>query len=267
MAMADGKARHHQQPYQDVEAANPRVEKPREPHTFGGLGSSQYDSAWERDIRLGFIRKVYGILTTQLLVMFGGVLLFTENSAVKQYVQENPATLWIAYVLMIALMCTLVCCDGPRRKVPMNYILLGAFTLCATYLTGVVSSFYETNVVLLAMVMTLGCVIGLTLFAFQTKIDFTMYGGAIFAAFVVLMLFGFILWFFRTPFMNTLYAALGAIIFCVYIVYDTQLIIGGRHKKYKISEDEYIFAALNLFLDVFNLFLFLLALLGGGRRR
>merc|ERR1711934_769023 len=160
----------------------------------------------------------------------------------KQYVQENPATLWIAYVLMIALMCTLVCCDGPRRKVPMNYILLGAFTLCATYLTGVVSSFYETNVVLLAMVMTLGCVIGLTLF-------------------------GFILWFFRTPFMNTLYAALGAIIFCVYIVYDTQLIIGGRHKKYKISEDEYIFAALNLFLDVFNLFLFLLALLGGGRRR
>ena len=29
-------------------------------------------------------------------------------------------------------------------------------------------------------------------------------------------------------------------------VYDTQLIIGGRHKKYKISEDEYIFAALNL---------------------
>ena len=53
--------------------------------------------------------------------------------------------------------------------------------------------------------------------AAQTKIDFTMYGGAIFAAFVVLMLFGFILWFFRTPFMNTLYAALGAIIFCVYI--------------------------------------------------
>lgn len=44
--------------------------------------------------------QVYGILTTQLLVMFGGVLLFTENSAVKQYVQENPATLWIAYVLM-----------------------------------------------------------------------------------------------------------------------------------------------------------------------
>ena len=66
-------------------------------------------------------------------------------------------------------MCTLVCCDGPRRKVPMNYILLGAFTLCATYLTGVVSSFYETNVVLLAMVMTLGCVIGLTLFAFQVR--------------------------------------------------------------------------------------------------
>jgi len=34
---------------------------------------------------------------------------------------------------------------------------------------------------------------------------------------------------------------------------DTQLLIGGRHKKYTLSEDEYIFAALALFLDIFNL--------------
>lgn len=70
-------------------------------------------------------------------------------------------------VLRIVLICTLVCCGDMRRKVPHNYLLLGAFTLCATYLAGVVSSFYETQVVLLAMGATFLTVVGLTLFACQ----------------------------------------------------------------------------------------------------
>ena len=44
-----------------------------------------------------------------------------------------------------------------------------------------------------------------------------------------------------------LYATLGAMIFSVYIVFDTQLIIGGKY--YAIDPEEYIFAALNLYLD------------------
>ena len=69
----------------------------------------------------------------------------------------------------IVLICTLVCCGDMRRKVPTNYLLLGAFTLCATYLAGVVSSFYDTQVVLLAMGATFLTVIGLTIFACQVS--------------------------------------------------------------------------------------------------
>lgn len=42
-----------------------------------------------------------------------------------------------------------------------------------------------------------------------------------------------------------------------YIVIDTQLMLGGKH-QYEINEEEYVFAALNLYLDIINLFLFLL---------
>ena len=49
-----------------------------------------------------------------------------------------------------------------------------------------------------------------------------------------------------------------------YIVFDTQLMMGGQH-KYSISPEEYIFAALNLYLDIINLFLYLLMIIGGGR--
>ncbi len=41
------------------------------------------------------------------------------------------------------------------------------------------------------------------------------------------------------------YGALGAIIFSMFIVYDTQLMLGGKH-KYAIDPEEYVFAALNL---------------------
>ena len=61
------------------------------------------------------------------------------------------------------------------------------------------------------------------------------------------------------------YASLGAFIFSMYIVYDTQLMMGGKH-KYSVSPEEYIFAALNLYLDIINLFLFILRIIGSSRK-
>ena len=57
------------------------------------------------------------------------------------------------------------------------------------------------------------------------------------------------------------YGSLGALVFSLYIVYDTQLMMGGKH-KYALSPEEYIFAALNLYLDVVNLFRYVLILVG-----
>ena len=40
--------------------------------------------------------------------------------------------------------------------------------------------------------------------------------------------------------MNLLYASLGALVFSLYLVFDTQLMLGGSH-KYSISPEEYIY--------------------------
>ena len=61
-----------------------------------------------------------------------------------------------------------------------------------------------------------------------------------------------------------IYASLGALLFSCYLVFDTQMMMGGKH-KYSISPEEYIFAALNLYLDIINIFLYILALVGGSR--
>ena len=54
----------------------------------------------------------------------------------------------------------------------------------------------------------------------------------------------------------TLYALAGSLVFCIYIIYDTYLITR------KLGYDDYIVAAIELYLDMLNLFLFLLSLLG-----
>lgn len=49
-----------------------------------------------------------------------------------------------------------------------------------------------------------------------------------------------------------------------YLIIDTQMIMGGTHRQ-QISSEEYIFAALTLYLDIVNIFLYLLQLLSAAQ--
>lgn len=86
-------------------------------------------------------------------------------------------------------------------------------------------------------------------------------GGLLYVLLLVLVTFGIIAAIMHDKVLNIVYASLGALLFSFYLVFDTQLMIGGDHKL-SISPEEYIFAALNLYLDVVNLFLYILALVG-----
>ena len=126
-------------------------------------------------------------------------------------------------------------------------------------------AFYRAEEVMMALGITVVLVLGLTLFALQTKIDFTACGGILFVALLSLMLFGICMWFFpNSKTVNIVYASLGAFIFSIYIIFDTQLMMGGKH-KYSLDPEEYIFASLNLYLDIINLFLYILSIIGNSR--
>merc|ERR1711910_178820 len=163
------------------------------------------------------------------------------------------------------LMIALVCVPSIRRKTPHNMIFLGLFTLCEGWLIGAICSTYQVEEVLIAVGMTAGVVFALTLFAMQTKIDFTAWGGALLCILVVFCLAGFVALFFpQTRTVRLVFAIIGAIIFSLYIVFDTQMMMGGNH-KYSLDPEEYVFAALNLYLDIINLFLYILQIIGASR--
>ena len=79
---------------------------------------------------------------------------------------------------------------------------------------------------------------------------------------LVLIMFGIITIFWRNPIVQLIYACMGALIFSIYLIYDTQLVIGKGQFSYSL-DDAYL-AAIQLYLDVINLFLFILQILGGG---
>ncbi|CAG7726349.1 unnamed protein product [Allacma fusca] len=216
----------------------------------------------EASIRQGFIRKVYGILMVQLLVTTGFISLFTFYEPIGTWTRTNPMFFYAVLILSLAMIIALTCCEGVRRKSPTNIICLMVFTTAEGFLLGSATSTFSATSVLLAAAITVAICLALTLFSFQTKFDFTGMGPYLFVALIVFVIFGIVAFFF--PILNTFYACLGALLFSFYLVFDTQLLLGGKH-KYSISPEEYIFAALSIYLDIINIFLYILQLVDSAR--
>jgi FtsH-binding integral membrane protein len=62
----------------------------------------------------------------------------------------------------------------------MNFIFLGIFTMAQSFMLGIVSASYAKEEIFLAVGITAAVCLALTIFAFQTKIDFTLFGGEFF---------------------------------------------------------------------------------------
>ncbi|VAH84995.1 unnamed protein product [Triticum turgidum subsp. durum] len=118
------------------------------------------------------------------------------------------------------------------------------------------------KVILEAAILTMVVVLSLTAYTFwavKKGKDFSFLGPFLFASLVMLLVFGFIQILFPLgKLSHMIYGALAALIFSGYIVYDTGNII----KRY--TYDEYVWAAVSLYLDIINLFLALLTLFRAG---
>ena len=214
------------------------------------------------NLRNGFIRKVYAILFMQFAVTSIFCMIFCLNQKAQDWCKTPTAYafMWANLAVLIITEIALICCEGVRRKHPLNLIVLGVFTVSMSFFVGIVASTYEPEAVLAAAGTTALIVLALTLFSFQTKWDFTGSAPYLFVILVIFLIFGIFASIFRNEVVNIVYASLGVLIFSMYLVYDTQLLIGG--KKYQISEEEYVFAALTIYIDVIQIFLYLMELFG-----
>ncbi|XP_010576173.1 PREDICTED: protein lifeguard 3-like [Haliaeetus leucocephalus] len=97
----------------------PGMTMPTMPIRFGddgiGDGSPLQSADWDdRKVRHTFIRKVYAIISLQLLVTVGIIAVFTFVSPVRSFVQRNVAIYYASYAVFLVTYLVLACCQGPR---------------------------------------------------------------------------------------------------------------------------------------------------------
>ena len=220
------------------------------------------ESLTEKEDKLGFVKKVYGIISAQfILTMLLCVIPFVSDSARDWMLSYGGQ--WLAIcscIVALMIACVIACVKPLARKTPHNYLLLTAFTLTFGYSVAAICAWYSPDVVLTAAGLTACIVLGLTLFAFSGIADFTILAGmlvvllfASLAFMIVTLIVGFY------SYIGWCY--LGVFLYGLYLVIDTSIIMGG--KRYKMFMDEYVLCAMILYIDMIMIFLYILRILGG----
>ncbi|KAJ4969423.1 hypothetical protein NE237_016124 [Protea cynaroides] len=210
------------------------------------------------ELRWAFIRKIYCIITLQLLLTVAVAAVVVSVPPISRFFVSTGAGLALYIVLIIMPFIVLCPLYYYYQRHPVNMLLLAVFTISIAFAVGLTCAFTSGKVILESAILTSVVVLSLTLYTFwavRRGHDFNFLGPFLFGAILVLMVFALIQILFPLGKLSVMiYGALASIIFCGYIVYDTDNLI----KRY--SYDEYIWASVSLYLDIINLFLSLLTL-------
>eukprot|EP01083_Nonionella_stella_P164097 542116_1 len=202
-----------------------------------------------------FLRKVYLILLSQLTLttFVSCVCMYVEF--VRVFCLQNIWLFWFGIILSFVF---LIAMFWKHDTYPTNIYLLFGFTLVESYIIGVVCAIYvavgQQTAVLQAFLLTIVITVSLTVFTIQSSINFSFLRGFLFAMlwvliafFIINMIFGFQ--------MQFLISLVGAIVFSLFIVFDTYRIWKSNEFDHEYG---YIDASISLYLDIINLFLCLL---------
>lgn len=217
-------------------------------------------SKLDNTLRWGFIRKVYGIISAQLVLTAVVAAIIMFNHPVRSFVTGSLAfQIVVAILPLIGLIPLYIY----QRNHPTNLILLGLWTACLSIGVGTACTLYQPFIVLEAVVLTASIVVGLTAYTFYAArkgANFSYMQPLLFNCLLALVIWSFFQLFFPPgPVQQTIFGLLGAILFSAYIVLDTDNLI----QRYDL--DQYIWAAVSLYLDILNLFLKVLQLMGNRR--
>ncbi|XP_071347052.1 protein lifeguard 1 isoform X2 [Trachinotus anak] len=217
------------------------------------IASSAFD---DKTVRRGFVRKVFSILTLQLLFTFSVVCVFTFSNVVKRAVQINLWPYITSVIIFFVVTFSLSCCKSFSRRHPWNIVGLVVVTLSLSYMVGTIASFHRTTAVVITMGVTLAISLAIIAFSAQTRYDFTVCHGIGLVLAVDLLMFGIFSTFYYSHMLDIVYGCLGALLYALFLMIDCQLMMGMM--SHRLDPEEYINAALIIYLDIILIFLYLL---------
>jgi len=189
----------------------------------------------------------------QLITATAFMSMATFHEPTRIILKSHPCLSIITSIITLGILIALACSEYLRRKSPVNYIFLFLITLALSFLLAVSVSQYYPNQVLLALgIATIIC-FALIIFALQTKIDFTVMGSFLMVAIIILLVASTVVILIPGKLMTFITACVGSIIYSMYLIYDTQIMVGSNH-RYSITPREYILGVLAIYIDIINIF-------------
>jgi FtsH-binding integral membrane protein len=210
--------------------------------------------------RATLVRRTYGLVFLSIIVTVLGSAFAMTQPALMEAVVRHP------FISFIALFIPLMMAQRNAREFPRNIILTFLFTFVegvflAPFL--VAANQAAPGVVGQAAVLTLGTFGVLSLYAVLSRRDFSAWGSFFMIGLVVLFIAMLINAFVGSAAGGLWIAAVGVFVFAGLLVYDTWRIV--RSGQY--GPDDYVFAAVSIYLDLINMFIMILSLLSGSRDR
>ncbi|MBF0621504.1 MAG: Bax inhibitor-1/YccA family protein [Magnetococcales bacterium] len=201
--------------------------------------------AFSAEQAIAYLKQVYVLLGASLFLAVAAGWVGMQAS----FAHEHP------FVLMfMQLGAVFLAMKVPHPATLFLFTGLSGFALgplIAVYVNAGMSA-----VVGQAAFMTAGGFLGLSAYAMTTKKDFSRWGGILFAGVIAVLVGGVVNMFLQSSALMFAMSAAGSVIFSALILFDTQQL---RNNPWAIPPTV---GALTLYLNIINLFIFLLQLMG-----
>ena len=199
--------------------------------------------------RLAFIKKVYTLLAMSM-----------GSAAVGAYLGSGPLLLLVApnmmlfFILQFAL---IFFASFASRRPGLNMVALFSFTTVSGLTLGPLLYQVGPSIAAEAFALTAITFAGLSLYVVYSKKDFSFMSGFLMTGLIVVIVGGLLnMFFIQSGMMHFVMSGASVLLFSGFILYDTSNIL-----RY-YGTDEYVSATLALYLDILNLFIALLSILG-----
>jgi FtsH-binding integral membrane protein len=206
--------------------------------------------------RATLVRRTYSLVLVSVLVTIVGVSFALSQPSVLQAVAQHPI------IAFLAALAPLFVAGRMKAAFPMNI----GFVLLFNFAIGVMISpaifFYgsrQPGLIGQAAVLTIGAFGILTLYAFVSRRDFSAWGGFLIVGLWVLIGTMFLNLFFQNTAVDLWLASVAVLLFSGLLLYDT-----WRLRNF-YGPDDYVGAAVQIYLDLLNIFMAVLRVMGNRR--
>jgi FtsH-binding integral membrane protein len=206
--------------------------------------------------RATLVRRTYSLVLASIVITMTGTWFALTNETILQAVAAHP---------IMTMLCTfvpLVAAQRVRAAPPQQLGLVLLFT----FMTGIMISplIYvygqrSPGVVSQAAILTLSSFGVLTMYAWVSRRDFSAWGGFFTVGLWVLIGTSLLNMFFQNQTAHLWISGGTVLVFSGLLVFDTWRI------RNVYGPEEYVGAAVQIYLDLLNMFLAILSLLGGRR--